>query len=185
LATPDYRVVSRRLSAERLAPYRLIAGPEPGAAISLYEWNVEVSSAWFSVICDVEVLLRNAMNEQWYLTRAGAFSPEAQLAVANARSLSTRDGRPESVGQVVTELNFGFWRFLLTSRYERSLWRTCLYRAWPGQGRRQVVHDAVYRLHGLRNRVAHHEPIHNRPLRELMRWRSRQLAGYAAIQRHG
>lgn len=58
----------------------------------------------------------------------------------------------------------GFWRFLLASRYERTLWRTCLYKAFPGQGRRSAVSDKLSGLHQLRNRIAHHEPVHNRPL---------------------
>jgi hypothetical protein len=66
----------------------------------------------------------------------------------------------------VAELSFGLWRFLVAARYERSLWRRCLYRAFPGEGRRKVVHAKLAVLHELRNRIAHHEPIHNRPLRQ-------------------
>jgi hypothetical protein len=68
---------------------------------------------------------------------------------------------------VVAELPFGFWRYLLASRYERTLWRTSIYRAFPGQGRRQPVHARLADLHQLRNRIAHHEPVHNRPLARL------------------
>jgi hypothetical protein len=32
---------------------------------------------------------------------------------------------------------------------------------------RRDVHDAIRDLHVLRNRIAHHEPIHNRPLEML------------------
>ena len=34
-------------------------------------------------------------------------------------------------------------------------------------GLRRDVHDAMRDLHLLRNRIAHHEPIHNRPLGNL------------------
>jgi hypothetical protein len=61
----------------------------------------------------------------------------------------------------------GFWRYLLASRYERTLWRTSLYRAFPGQGRRRAIYTKLAALHLLRNRVAHHEPVHNRPLERL------------------
>lgn len=33
-----------------------------------------------------------------------------------------------------------------------------------GRGMRRDVHDAVAALHSLRNRIAHQEPIYNRPL---------------------
>ncbi|HZM84079.1 MAG TPA: hypothetical protein VFC19_50820 [Candidatus Limnocylindrales bacterium] len=38
-----------------------------------------------------------------------------------------------------------------------------------GQGMRHHAHDAIHGLHGLRNRIAHHEPIHDRQLDELHR----------------
>ncbi len=44
----------------------------------------------------------------------------------------------------------------------------CLRKAFPGiqgRGMRRDVHDAIRDLHVLRNRIAHHEPIHNRPWR--------------------
>jgi len=68
---------------------------------------------------------------------------------------------------VVAELPFGSWRYLLASRYERTFWRTGLYWAFPGQGRRQAVYTRLAGIHQLRNRIAHHEPIHNRPLARL------------------
>ena len=46
------------------------------------------------------------------------------------------------------------------SRHERILWRTRFYRAFPGQGRRHAVYAKLAGLHQLRNRIAHHEPIH-------------------------
>ena len=36
-----------------------------------------------------------------------------------------------------------------------------------GRGMRRDVHDAMQELHLLRNRIAHHEPIYNRPLGRL------------------
>jgi len=61
---------------------------------------------------------------------------------------------------------------LLAARYERSLWVPALRFAFPhllGHGMRRQAHDAVHGLHGLRNRIAHHEPIHDRQLDELHR----------------
>jgi hypothetical protein len=41
-----------------------------------------------------------------------------------------------------------------------------MYQVFPNQ-RRHTVHDKLASLHHLRNRIAHHEPIHNRPLERL------------------
>jgi hypothetical protein len=153
-----------------------------GAAIALYGWNAEVAAAFWATLGHVEVVVRNAMDEQlstwsvtnfnepcWYLDPGRRLSGEARRDIAQARARATRNGRPETRGRVVAELSMGFWRYLLAARYDRTLWRTCLWRAFPGQGLRRVVHDRLADLHRLRNRIAHHEPIHNRPLDDLHR----------------
>ena len=54
---------------------------------------------------------------------------------------------------------FGFWRFHSSSAHEKSLWVSALHQAFtPGTDRRDVDRP-IGRLHGLRNRVAHHEPL--------------------------
>jgi hypothetical protein len=176
----DPALLERRISVDRLAPYKLAADGELSAALDLYQWNAEVSAAFWVVLGHLEILVRNAMHEQltalsvsrrtgpdWYLALAGDLSSEAYATITDARRHATANGRAETAGRVVAELPFGFWRYLLASRYERTLWRTRLYRAFPGQGRRQPVYARLAGLHQLRNRIAHHEPIHNRPLARL------------------
>lgn len=176
----DPALLERRISVNRLAPYRLAAGGDLASALNLYEWNAEVSAAFWVVLGHLEILVRNAMHEQltalsvsrptgpdWYLALASDLSSEACATIADARRHATANGRAETAGRVVAELPFGFWRYLLASRYERTLWRTRLYRGFPGQGRRQAVYAKLAGIHQLRNRIAHHEPIHNRPLARL------------------
>jgi hypothetical protein len=178
-------MVARRLSPERLRPYLAICTGDLAAAIALYEWNGEVGGAWWSVIGQLEVILRNAIHERltaqsieawgdarWYLTYGPLFPQETQRLVAEARRRAAAGAHGETPGRVVAELSLGFWRFLLAARYERSLWVPSLRFAFPhllGQGMRRQAHDAVQGLHGLRNRIAHHEPIHDRSLDELHR----------------
>lgn len=68
--------------------------------------------------------------------------------------------------RILTELSFGFWRFLLAKRYERTLWEFSLRHGFPhlARQRRRDIAEPVERLHKLRNRVAHHEPIYKRDL---------------------
>ncbi|MCW3158383.1 hypothetical protein [Micropruina sonneratiae] len=67
---------------------------------------------------------------------------------------------------MVAELSFGFWKFLLAKRYEATLWTGYLRHAFPNlePQSRAVVYRALDELHTVRNRIAHHEPIHSRDL---------------------
>jgi hypothetical protein len=182
MATPgpaELLMLERRWSPERLAPYRAASGGDLAAAVELYRWNAEISAALGTTLGHVEVLLRNALHEElaawslrrhgeprWYLDPGGVLTDEGHRDVAKARARATRDGRLETPGRVIAELNLGFWRFLLATRYDGTLWRSCLHRAVPGRRRREV-HAAVSRLHEARNRMAHHEPMFNRPVADL------------------
>ena len=85
---------------------------------------------------------------------------------------------------MIAELGFGFWRFLCAERYLTSLWSPALAAQFPHHPSphnavqiRADVDSRMGRLHFLRNRVAHHKPIHRRELAddaavlmELVRW---------------
>lgn len=77
-------------------------------------------------------------------------------------------GKPLSDGQVIAELGFGFWRFLLAHRYMTTIWPDLSY-AFPYAPDRQLVslEQPVARLWEIRNRIAHNERIWNQPIREL------------------
>lgn len=175
-------LVSSRLSPERMAPYLASCGDDPEAGLALYRWNTELGAAFWPTLADVEVVVRNALHRElttwsaaefgeprWYLDPGRVLVREGHRDIATAQARVARAGRPVAAGRLVAELNFGFWRSLLAARYERSLWRPCLYRAFPGNGRRREVHTAMTDLNLIRNRIAHHEPIHNRPLATLHR----------------
>jgi hypothetical protein len=71
---------------------------------------------------------------------------------------------------VIAEPMFGFWRFVLDARHSPTLWAPALRHAFPHLRPkvRTDVYDRVERLNALRNRVAHHEPIHQVSLED--RW---------------
>jgi hypothetical protein len=148
----------------------------------------------------VEVVTRNALdaelaswagpNIDWIdlvpLDRRG----HADLAKAVARV--TRGSRyPRTHGKVVAELNLGFWRYLTSQRYHASLWVPALQHAFPnGSGdvrrRRREVEQRLENLTIVRNRAAHHEPIHRRDLLrdyrncvELLAWIDPSAAAWA------
>ncbi|WP_433181925.1 hypothetical protein [Actinoallomurus sp. CA-150999] len=168
-----------RLTRERLASYDAVARGSDAEAIALYEWNTAASAAFFASLQGFEVVLRNALHRElttwhtarrlpgeWYDDPQDLLDDRGQRDIYEARRRVSVRRRPITRGRVVSELSFGFWRYLLTSRYEQSLWTPALRHAFPElrPQRRREVADRVARLHLLRNRLAHHEPIHRRDL---------------------
>lgn len=164
--------IERWFSVERMAPYLGCCNGDQQKAVELDEWNARMSAALWLTLGHVEVLVRNAMHarlthwsrqehgdSRWYLTAQRHLSAQAREAVTEARRRVSRSGRDEAPGRVVAELTLAFWRNLTASRYDRSLWRTTLHYAFPGQERHTVA-SSLREMHLLRNRIAHHEPVH-------------------------
>lgn len=165
------------LSRPRLHPYLAASAGDPAAALRLYGWNSEISGAFYESLHYVEIGLRNAMDRQlarwagqigarqpWYVDRRVSLTVTSRRKVADARQNATRGGQLELPGKVIAELTFGFWWSLLAAEYNRRLWQPCLQGAFDGSVRRAHLHSELNDLRLLRNRIAHHEPIHQRDL---------------------
>lgn len=176
----DYETLARLLSAERLGSYLRWSGDDLPGALALYEWNMTASAAIMHTTGMVEVVVRNAMDRalvdlgdakgwQSWFDRA-PLDKRGRVDIQKARERATRFGsQPEVHGKVVAELSLGFWRYLAASRYLTALWTPALYAAFPAgptdklQAQRQVD-GHLKNLLLVRNRAAHHEPIHRRNL---------------------
>jgi hypothetical protein len=173
--------VQHWLSAPRHAVYLAAAGGDTARALALYEWNAQLSAALHRDLAHLEIGLRNAYNEalatRWpgppHWTSAGhvVFAPlyrrrggrrvdvnhQPRALLQQALRAAGGSGAPSE--KVVAELPFGFWRYLSSAAHEKTLWVPCLHRAFPAGTDRRNVDRPVGRLHQLRNRVAHHEPL--------------------------
>lgn len=128
----------------------------------------------------VEVIVRNAMDRSlqemahdkgwssWF--DVAPLDQRGHADIRKARDRATRYGnRTEVHGKVVAELTLGFWRYLAAPRYLTALWTPALYRAFkhgPDDKlrRQRRVDQHLKNLLLVRNRAAHHEPIHRRDL---------------------
>ena len=173
------------LSPERLATYLAAAGADRERAMRLYTWNTAISAAFYGPLQGLEVALRNAMTREltavygpnWYDNTACGFDDGTLRRVAAAKDDLRRGNYAIDPPHLVAALSFGFWVALLgpggrsaalggTRRnYEMTLWRPCLYRAFPHRRmKRKQAHQPLDFLRTLRNRIAHHEPIFTRHL---------------------
>ena len=166
----DQRTLQQLLSAARMAPYLSACGGDWERAVELYDWNAKVSSAFFESIHYLEVGLRNVMDQAissvfggaWLSTASPVLTDRSRKAVAIA--LGHAGGTTAPHGKIVAELPFGFWWSLLADEYNRQLWQPALRHAFEAPVRRRKLHAQLDDLRRLRNRIAHHEPIHRRDL---------------------
>ena len=164
------------LSPERMSTYVDATNGDKNLAIRLYTWNTAASAAFYAPLQGMEISLRNAMHRElsttfgatWYDNPACGFDAGTISRIADAKNDLQRSKHPLDPPHVVAVLSFGFWVALLgkggrigalgsaKSNYDMTLWRPCLYKAFPHvRMRRAQVHAPLDYLRTLRNRIAH------------------------------
>lgn len=172
----EARRLGTLLSPLRIAEYQLACGGDATAALRLHCWNTEISEAFYGPLQYLEVAMRSVMTREL----AGHFcrddwwnDPRPQLTYGGRRRISEAEQQLVRIGLTPTphmvseELPFGFYVSLLGpgNGYDQRLWRTALYRAFPGyRDRRRLLHRQVDFLRIFRNKIAHHGPIYHRHL---------------------
>lgn len=170
------------MSGPRFGVYLTATSGDRSRALDLYEWNTTMSAAVLHDLAHLEIAIRNAYDSA-LTSRAPAgaphwtrdalrYFPVVMKKAANGApydanerprkqlAAAVREAGPGApAGKVVAELMFGFWRYLSTSAHEVSLWRPYLHRGFVPGTSRKAVDGPMARLHKLRNRVAHHEPL--------------------------
>lgn len=179
--TWSYEALRDCLTHERLGSYLQASRGDLAGAFALYEWNMTASASVMTLTSMAEVVVRNALDRQmgsWAASRSSVLGwfdlapldPRGRADIAKARQRATRHGKiPEVHGKVIAELPLGFWRFLVESRYLTTLWIPATHGAFPGgpadlRERQRAVRGRLQQLTFVRNRAAHHEPIHRRDL---------------------
>ena len=187
-STFNFEVILHRLGPDRLASYLDDSNNDLERALDLYAWNSQIAAAFLEDLGRLEVVLRNRFDDaltelvksaghssHWFDHPAlfpGRHGEHALDDIAKAKErATTNEGLPVARNKVIAELSFGFWRYLCAERYLTSLWGPALASQFPHHPTldnaiqiRAEVDIRMARLHFLRNRVAHHKPIHRRAL---------------------
>ena len=100
----------------------------------MYRWNSAITAAFWEPIGHLEVALRNTLDNRlaarhrrlgrsgsWLDDPAQELSSRARLDIVGARDRVRQKGKRASDGQTISELSFGFWRFLITKKLT-GLW---------------------------------------------------------------
>lgn len=171
--------LSRLLSGARLGSYA--ANVPPGTALTpldVYVYNMRLAAALLGPLHVLEVVVRNAIHQQlmrltqredWWSTLVLDDWQDEKLrkALHDATRDCRRKQRSATADDVIASLDLGFWCGLVGNGrrldYERALWQPAVRFAFPNNKRgRKGVHQSLDRIRRLRNRVSHHEPIHDR-----------------------
>lgn len=181
LTPEEYDELLPLVTVKRLGSYVRSTGGTTTDAFELYEWNMRAAASVMELTSMVEVITRNALDTQlrdWaQRKRVGAswldtipVDAQGLKDLRQARDRATRKGKRDEVhGRAVAELSLGFWRYLVESRYLTSLWIPSTHAAFPFghpdlRTRQKDVAFRMQQLNYVRNRAAHHEPIHERNL---------------------
>ncbi|WP_242121932.1 Abi family protein [Sphingomonas lacusdianchii] len=169
--------LEQALSGPRFAAYLGTHG-DRGHAIRLYLWNGRLSQAFLFPLGICEIATRNAINHalsavygrDWVLAPPFGLNTFSQQSHARALDRLVRAaiarGLPEpTADDLVAALTFDFWSNLFRDDYDHVWPDHVLIAAFPnlvaGMRRRDVQRRAA-EVNDLRNRIAHHEPIHDR-----------------------
>lgn len=183
-----HAVVATKISGPRLAPYIAATDGNVRRALTLYQWSVELSGAVYECLHRFEVILRNALDEQlcrwnsvqrdrhtgrshssdWLMDPARLLrrlaGDDIRKAARRAQTALRGAGRAPGHPDVLAQLSFGTWRFLLPDNDpgRQHLWSKALAAAFPSfTGTPSDLVDHVDHIYKLRNRVAHLEPLLN------------------------
>lgn len=187
-------------SAPRFATYLAETQGDKVRALELYQWNMEVSSAFLAPLQMCEVSVRNAIAEAIELTYGPNWPYERSFEIAlpnPSRAYSPRQNllqhrNEPTTGKVIAELKFVFWERMFTRRHDDTIWNKHLRTVLPHtdavksvQDLRRDAYQMLEAIRDLRNRIAHHEPIFRRNIREeydriraVVAWRSETAANW-------
>lgn len=180
--------LSSFLSTPRFNDYLDRCGHDSIRAARLYAWNHEIAGTFLGPLAILEIAMRNAMNSalssqfgpDWISdpNSCDLLSVDRKKFEDTASRIKSQKGRTASNDQIVASSSFGDWVRLLDSghvrdkrlNYEKTLWEPALQHAFPnreGMGRKEL-HGILNSLRSFRNRVVHHEPIHQRNHKNLI-----------------
>ena len=163
--------LAQSISRVRLEKYIHASNGDLDLALTAYERNTRLSEELYTPLQSLEICLRKFLSGRLVAQFGDDWLANSPLAndaleeIAEIRS-SFQSGSENSPDKIIADLRFVFWVGLTGPRYDSTLWRMTLYKAFVARGGlpRNQVHGRLNALRRLRNRIAHHEPIFHRPL---------------------
>jgi hypothetical protein len=199
MRTPEIdKALEKTISVKRLDKYLSVMNGDLGKSLKLYEENTRLAEAFYTPLQCLEVCFRNTLNLRvsetygvdWLTNGRPPLEPGFVKTIEDVVAELIKGGHSNNPDDIVAELNFGFWVGLIGPSYDATLWRQTLFKGFLAKGggqKRSAVHSRFNAIRRFRNRVAHHEPIFDRPLTQLhaeiiesISWMCRHTSNWAA-----
>nr|WP_137830742.1 hypothetical protein [Methylobacterium sp. L1A1] len=151
----------------RFARYLAWANNDAALAHRLYARNVALAEAFYTPLHTLEIVLRNRVDDalsaqftsNWFNDPAVVRHVPLQRKVQDAHRKLASLGTGLTRGHVVAELSLGFWTGMF-NRHQHHLWQHLRPIFVGARGiHRRSVSGQLDDVRGLRNRIAHYEPI--------------------------
>lgn len=162
------------LSSPRFATYLAAKHGDKEKALALYQWNLEISSAFIVPLQIGEVSVRNsivkaiemAYGANWPWEKSFEISLRNPMTGYSPRQNIVGLRRLPTTGKIVAELKFVFWQKMFTHGHDAVIWNPYFKAVFPHAEASKTVqvlraegYGNLDKIRELRNRIAHHEPI--------------------------
>ena len=164
-------LLEKYLSKSRLKTYTQIAqNNDFEKALEIYRLNIKYSEKFYSPLTQLEVILRNAINEQLILDFGADWYHKENINLVTAQREMVDEvilkllNKSKDINScnIISNLTFGFWVNLFNSDYDKTLWRQSLYKIFEKNDKdlsRSTIRERLEKFRNLRNRISHCEPI--------------------------
>lgn len=172
------------VGAPRMSRYAHVCGADKRLAVRLHTWNAAVSASLLPTLHIAEVAIRNFAlkriqafyrDPKWYecpklIRKLGGANSQMGMTLARAFQDEVVAGRKGDLSNFITsELPFGFWVNVFTSRFSNELWSRPLHTYstnFPRSATLETIHDGVDDVRAFRNNVAHHKNVVCKPVEQ-------------------
>lgn len=166
LSSDETSEIMRIMAIPRFARYLKYCQNNKKAALELYAYNMQISSAFIPALNVLEIVLRNAIAEQ--IVKLYGIEWNKNKAFINTLpnhyriKLSDLSIKYDDYNKIIPELGLGLWGSMLRKKYIHTICKGDLCQIFPHLPHdinATYLHQNVEKIRLLRNRIAHYEPI--------------------------
>ena len=171
----DYAKLERFTSKPRLDRFLVSCANSQERALRLYDANLRVSQAFYSIMNLLETFLRNSINDNlaihfgdaaWIINQKNGFMNDPSLGPKfwiKAQIIKAEAGTRGTItpGKIIAEQTFGFWTSLYEPRHYRLIAGYVIhcFPYKPSHVNRTYIANILKDIREFRNRVYHNEAI--------------------------